>query len=160
MLPYVRIGKLRLLRNPPRRPLLLHRLRWLNDNLGLLQHAPRGPPNLKQVGPMIPAIASVYSTNNVSSANKWGRFVAYWLINSHAVTWPFTLTIVGQNIAGLTKRAATNVLLFMAFSAGNIAGPFYLRERDALRYGLAIQLFWCAVNSVSMYLFPRGCEFT
>ncbi|KAL3484733.1 major facilitator superfamily domain-containing protein [Aspergillus germanicus] len=95
------------------------------------------------IGPMIPAIAgiaSVYGTNNVPSANKWGRLVAYWLINSYAVTWPFTLTIVGQNIAGHTKRAATNVLLFMAFSAGNIAGPFFFRERDAPRYVLAITI--------------------
>ncbi|KAL3461630.1 major facilitator superfamily domain-containing protein [Aspergillus heterothallicus] len=95
------------------------------------------------IGPMIPAIAgiaSVYATNNVPSANKWGRLVAYWLINSYAVTWPFTLTIVGQNIAGHTKRAATNVLLFMAFSAGNIAGPFFFREKDAPRYVLAITI--------------------
>ncbi|KAL2823337.1 MFS general substrate transporter [Aspergillus cavernicola] len=95
------------------------------------------------IGPLIPAIAgisAVYGTSNIPSANKWGRLVAYWLINSYAVTWPFTLTIIGQNIAGHTKRAATNVLLFVAFSAGNIAGPFFFRDQDAPGYVLAITI--------------------
>ena len=94
------------------------------------------------IGPMIPAIAgiaTVYGTMN-TGANKYGRVVAYWLINSYAVTWPFTLTIIGQNVAGHTKRAATNVLLFMAFSAGNIAGPFFFRSQDAPKYVLAITI--------------------
>lgn len=46
--------------------------------------------------------------------------------------------MVGQNIAGHTKRAVTNTLLFILFAVGNIAGPFFFREQDAPKYTLAI----------------------
>jgi ACS family allantoate permease-like MFS transporter len=94
--------------------------------------------------PLLPAvagIAAVYGTMD-TGANKYGRVVAYWLINSYAVTvstpiktnefqnnltgrqWPFVLTIVGQNVAGHTKRVFTNTMLLKVFAADNIAGPF------------------------------------
>ncbi|KAF2446695.1 hypothetical protein P171DRAFT_519071 [Karstenula rhodostoma CBS 690.94] len=90
--------------------------------------------------PLLPAIADiaiVYGTMN-TDANKYGRVVAYWLINSYAVTWPFLLTIIGQNVAGHTKRAFTNALMLIIFAAGNIAGPFFFRTQDAPHYVLAI----------------------
>jgi ACS family allantoate permease-like MFS transporter len=103
--------------------------------------------------PAIAGIAAVYGTMN-TDANKYGRVVAYWLINSYAVTvskprkrpqalanilqWPFLLTIIGQNIAGHTKRAFTNALMLIIFAAGNIAGPFFFRAQDSPRYVLAI----------------------
>ncbi|KAJ9134024.1 MFS general substrate transporter [Pleurostoma richardsiae] len=96
--------------------------------------------------PAIAGIAAVYGTMD-TNANKYGRVVAYWLINSYAVTWPFVLTIVGQNVAGHTKRAFTNTLLFIIFAAGNIAGPFLFRSQDAPKYVLAITtilVFFCA----------------
>ncbi|KAL3420353.1 allantoate permease [Phlyctema vagabunda] len=89
--------------------------------------------------PAIAGIAAVYGTSG-TGANKYGRVVAYWLINSYAVTWPFCLTIVGQNVAGHTKRAFTNTMLFIIFAAGNIAGPFFFRTEDAPKYVLAITI--------------------
>ncbi|KAF1976475.1 MFS general substrate transporter [Bimuria novae-zelandiae CBS 107.79] len=99
--------------------------------------------------PLLPAIAgmaAVYATNN-TGANKYGRVFAYWLINSYAVTWPFCLTIIRQNVAGHTKRAFTNTMLFIVFAAGNIAGPFFFCSEDAPKYVLAIAsilVFFCA----------------
>ncbi|KAL2205883.1 MFS general substrate transporter, partial [Sarocladium strictum] len=87
--------------------------------------------------PAIAGIAAVYGTMN-TDANKYGRVVAYWMINSYAVTWPFVLTILGQNIAGHTKRAFTNALMLIIFAAANIAGPFFFRSGDAPKYVLAI----------------------
>ncbi|KAI1339384.1 major facilitator superfamily domain-containing protein [Xylariaceae sp. FL0016] len=100
------------------------------------------------VVPLLPAIAgiaAVYGTMD-TSANKYGRAFAYWLINSYAVTWPFVLTIVGQNVAGHTKRAFTNTLLLIVFAAANIGGPFFFRSQDAPEYVLAIAsilVFFC-----------------
>ncbi|KAL3477279.1 major facilitator superfamily domain-containing protein [Aspergillus californicus] len=99
--------------------------------------------------PLLPAvagIAAVYGTMD-TGANKYGRVVAYWLINSYAVTWPFVLTIIGQNISGHTKRATTNAMMLIVFAAGNIAGPFLFRSQDAPHYVLAIAsilVFFCA----------------
>ncbi|TPX07685.1 uncharacterized protein E0L32_010581 [Thyridium curvatum] len=107
--------------------------------------------NLRTLGmtvPLLPAIAgiaAVYATQN-TGANKYGRVFAYWLINSYAVTWPFVLTIVGQNVAGHTKRAVTNTMLLVIFGAANIAGPFLFRDQDAPKYVLAITtilVFFC-----------------
>lgn len=67
--------------------------------------------------------------------------------NGQPNKWPFVLTIVGQNISGHTKRAFTNALLLIFYSAGNIAGPFFFRSQDAPRYVLAITsiiAFFCA----------------
>ncbi|KAF9871730.1 hypothetical protein CkaCkLH20_10664 [Colletotrichum karsti] len=99
--------------------------------------------NLRTWGMIVPmviaiaGVAAVYATLG-TDANIYGRAVAYWLINSYAVTSPFALTIVGQNIAGHTKRAVANTLLFIMYAAGNIAGPFFFRSEDAPRYVLAI----------------------
>ncbi|KAJ5017750.1 hypothetical protein K4K57_007663 [Colletotrichum sp. SAR 10_99] len=104
--------------------------------------------------PAIAGIAAVYGTMD-TGANKYGRVVAYWLINSYAVTWPFILTIVGQNIAGHTKRAFTNTLLLMVFAAGNIAGPFFFRSQDAPKYVLAIAIIlvcFCAALLTAVVL--------
>ena len=88
-------------------------------------------------------IATVYATED-GNYSKWGRVVAYWLINrcgtvifapapalliqsfSYAVTWPFTLTVLGQNFAGHTKRAVVYAILMCCNAAGNISGglPF------------------------------------
>ena len=92
------------------------------------------------IGPLIPAIAGIAGVYGVlmHGGSRWGSAVAYWLINSYAVTWPFCLTIIGQNVAGHTKRAGTNAMLFIVFAAGNIAGPFFFRSQDAPHYVLAI----------------------
>ncbi|KXH35722.1 allantoate permease [Colletotrichum simmondsii] len=104
--------------------------------------------------PAIAGIAAVYATMD-TGANKYGRVVAYWLINSYAVTWPFVLTIVGQNVAGHTKRAFTNTMLLMVFAAGNIAGPFFFRSQDAPKYVLAIAVIlvcFCAALLTAIIL--------
>lgn len=75
--------------------------------------------------PTIMCIASVYGTVNVPS-NEKDRLVAYWLINSYAVTWPFTLTIIGQNIARHTKRAVINAILFVFLLGGEYCRAFLL----------------------------------
>ena len=50
-------------------------------------------------------------------------------------------------MAGHTKRAFTNALVLIVYSAGNIAGPFLFRTQDEPRYVLAITsilVFFCA----------------
>ncbi|GFZ49534.1 hypothetical protein JCM24511_07654 [Saitozyma sp. JCM 24511] len=84
---------------------------------------------LRSIGmalPLIPAIAgmaSVYATT-YGDYSKWGRAVAYWLVNSYAVCWPFLQSHIGVNFAGHTKRAFVYGSVLVAFAAGNIVGPF------------------------------------
>ncbi|ORY26794.1 major facilitator superfamily domain-containing protein [Naematelia encephala] len=76
--------------------------------------------------PLIPAIAgmaSVYATT-YGDYSKWGRVVAYWLVNSYAVCWPFTQAHIGVNFAGHTKRSFVYGSSLVFFATGNIVGPF------------------------------------
>jgi MFS transporter, ACS family, allantoate permease len=66
--------------------------------------------------------------------------------------------MVGQNVAGHTKRAITNTMLLMVFAAGNIAGPFFFRTQDAPKYVLAITtilIFFCLAffSGIAMRLY-------
>uniref|UniRef100_D8QEL6 Major facilitator superfamily (MFS) profile domain-containing protein n=1 Tax=Schizophyllum commune (strain H4-8 / FGSC 9210) TaxID=578458 RepID=D8QEL6_SCHCM len=90
----------------------------------------------------LPGIATVYATED-GNYSKWGRVVAYWLINSYAVTWPFTLTVLGQNFAGHTKRAVVYAILMCCNAAGNISGPFMFPDSDAPRYTKALTIILC-----------------
>ncbi|KAJ0338664.1 hypothetical protein COL922a_005373 [Colletotrichum nupharicola] len=77
------------------------------------------------------------------------------LSTSSRMSWPFILTIVGQNIAGHTKRAFTNTLLLMVFAAVNIAGPFFFRSQDGPKYVLAIAIIlvcFCAALLTAVVL--------
>ncbi|CUM67435.1 uncharacterized protein PRCAT00005131001 [Priceomyces carsonii] len=98
--------------------------------------------NLRTIGmtaPLIVAIAGVSSVYGTEShGNKWGRMVAYWMINSYAATWPFALNVVGVNFAGQTKRAAVSLILLIFFSVGNIIGPFCFKSSDAPKYSKAL----------------------
>ncbi|QPG75851.1 hypothetical protein FOA43_003234 [Brettanomyces nanus] len=98
--------------------------------------------NLRTIGmscPLLLAIAglsAVYATEDHGA--KWGRVFAYWMINSYAVVWPFTLSIIGSNYAGHTKRATMSMYLLIFFSVGNIIGPFCFISADAPKYTKAL----------------------
>ncbi|CAH2352058.1 allantoate permease [[Candida] railenensis] len=100
--------------------------------------------NFRTIGmtfPMLLAIAglsAVYATDNNPGAKKWGRVFAYWMINSYAVTWPFTLSFLGSNFAGHTKRATMSMVLLIFFAVGNIIGPFCFTSSDAPKYTKAL----------------------
>jgi ACS family allantoate permease-like MFS transporter len=121
--------------------------------------------NLRTWGMIIPLLLAIVGMaallgTSGTGANRYVRVVAFWLVNSYAVTvslpaqkqsrqrntnhdnlqWPFCLTMVGQNIAGHTKRAATQTMLFQVFAVGNIAGPFFFRTQDAPEYVPAITI--------------------
>lgn len=98
--------------------------------------------NFRTIGmsaPLLLAIAglsAVYATEDHGA--KWGRVFAYWMINSYAVTWPFALATFGSNFAGHTKRASMSMILLLAFSVGNIIGPFCFHSKDAPKYTSAL----------------------
>lgn len=85
----------------------------------------------------ITGIAIVYGTEN-SSANRWGRVFAYWMINSYAAQFPFILSNMSLNISGHTKRTFTNAIVLIFFAVANIIGPFCFKASDAPMYTNAL----------------------
>lgn len=50
---------------------------------------------------------------------------------------PLALSLVQANYRGTTKRATVTAMLFVAYCAGNMAGPQFFLTREAPTYGTA-----------------------
>ncbi|KAL7006002.1 hypothetical protein EMMF5_004340 [Cystobasidiomycetes sp. EMM_F5] len=73
--------------------------------------------------------------------NKWGRLVAFWLVNSQSVGFTVSLVSVSSNMGGYSHRAIASALIFTAYCWGNYAGPFVVQPSQAPEYrGAAIGL--------------------
>lgn len=54
---------------------------------------------------------------------KWGRLVALWFTNFQSIGFVLGLVMISSNIGGYTKKQFTSGVVFVAYCAGNIAGP-------------------------------------
>lgn len=59
-------------------------------------------------------------------------FVAY------AAGIPISLSMVSSNVAGFTKKAVTSAMVFIAYCAGNIIGPFLFFPSQAPGYAVSV----------------------
>ena len=57
-----------------------------------------------------------------------------FLLSTGPAAIPLLLSLVGANYKGVTKKMTMTALLFVAYCAGNIAGPQFFRARDAPHY--------------------------
>lgn len=57
------------------------------------------------------------------SSAKWVRLVALWFTNFQSIGFVLGLVMISSNIGGYTKKQFTSGLVFVAYCAGNIAGP-------------------------------------
>ena len=73
--------------------------------------------------------ALIYATEN-----KGVRLFAYYIFCSFASGIPLSLSLVSSNVAGYTKKATVSAMMFIAYCAGNIIGPFLFFSDEAPRY--------------------------
>lgn len=76
-------------------------------------------------------MALVYA---LPATNKGGRLGGYCLCTVFAANIPLVLSLISSNIGGFTKKATVNAILFIAYCAGNIAGPQFYKTNEAPRY--------------------------
>lgn len=57
------------------------------------------------------------------SSAKWVRLVALWFTNFQSIGFVLGLVMISSNIGGYTKKQFTSGVVFVAYCAGNIAGP-------------------------------------
>jgi len=62
------------------------------------------------------------------------QLLGYFLLSTGPAAIPLLLSLVGANYKGVTKKMTMTALLFVAYCAGNIAGPQFFRARDAPHY--------------------------
>ncbi|KAL5381508.1 hypothetical protein PMIN06_001922 [Paraphaeosphaeria minitans] len=67
------------------------------------------------------------------------QLFGYFLMSTGPGAIPLLMSLVGANYKGVTKKMTMMALLFIAYCAGNIAGPQFFRTQDAPRYNLAFR---------------------
>lgn len=68
------------------------------------------------------------------SEAKWVRLVALWFTNFQSIGFVLGLVMISSNVGGYTKKSVTSGLIFVAYCAGNIAGPQFVYPVEAPRY--------------------------
>ncbi|KAF2634263.1 MFS general substrate transporter [Massarina eburnea CBS 473.64] len=79
----------------------------------------------------------------------------YFLISTGSSALPLLLALVQTNFRGVTKKMTMTALIFIAYCAGNIAGPQLFKEAEAPHYWTAfraIMICYALVVVLSMTL--------
>lgn len=90
-------------------------------------------------GNQIIALVAAVMVYKVPLDQKWTRLGGMWLFPAYAAGFPLTLSIIGSDIAGYTKKTTVLAILFIGYCAGNIAGPQLFLAKEAPRYETAFE---------------------
>lgn len=74
-----------------------------------------------------------------TGASKGVKLFAYYLLSFGPGGIPLLLSLVGANYKGSTKKLTVTAVLFIAYCAGNIAGPQLFKESEAPHYNTAFE---------------------
>ncbi|KIW03940.1 uncharacterized protein PV09_04777 [Verruconis gallopava] len=81
-------------------------------------------------------MAMVYA---IPASHKGARLGGYCLCTVFAANMPLALSLISSNVAGTTKKTTVNAMMFIAYCAGNIAGPQFYKSREAPSYPTGIK---------------------
>jgi MFS family permease len=88
---------------------------------------------------VIPAVigsALIYVRPRTSSGVQ---LFGYFLLSTGPGGIPLLMSLVGANYKGVTKKMTMTAMLFIAYCAGNIAGPQFFKASDAPHYSMAFR---------------------
>jgi hypothetical protein len=88
------------------------------------------------VTPAILGSSLIYVRPRTSSGVQ---LFGYFLLSTGPGAIPLLMSLVGANYKGVTKKMTMTALLFIAYCAGNIAGPQFFRAGDAPHYNMAFR---------------------
>lgn len=87
-----------------------------------------------QILAMVPAVIGSVCVYTLPNGQRVGRLIAFYFSNLYISGLTLQLALTASNIAGHTKRAATNSILFVGYSVGFIVGPQFFIASEAPRY--------------------------
>lgn len=67
------------------------------------------------------------------------KLLGYYLLSTGPAALPLCMSLVGVNYKGETKKMTMTAILFVAYCAGNIAGPQFFRASEEPRYPTAFR---------------------
>lgn len=86
--------------------------------------------------PPIAGSALMYSRGSVSPGVQ---LFGYFLLTPGPAAMPLALSLVQANYRGVTKKMTVTAMLFLAYCAGNIAGPQLFKAAEAPEYNTAFR---------------------
>ena len=104
---------------------------------------------------VVPAVIGsslIYVRPKTSSGTQ---LFGYFLLSTGPGAIPLLMSLVGANYKGVTKKMTMTAILFIAYCAGNIAGPQFFRASEAPHYNTAfkaILLCYCLVVGLAVVL--------
>jgi hypothetical protein len=69
--------------------------------------------------------------------NQGSQLFGLWIFVAFAAGFPISLSMVASNVAGFTKKSVASAMMFMAYTTGNIIGPFLFFPREAPEYSVS-----------------------
>lgn len=66
--------------------------------------------------------------------NVGSNLLGFFFFIAYASGIPISLSMITSNVAGFTKKAVTSAMMFIAYCAGNIIGPFLFFPSEAPTY--------------------------
>lgn len=70
--------------------------------------------------------------------NQGSSLFGTFLFIAYAAGVPICLSMITSNVAGFTKKTVTSALVFIAYCAGNIIGPFLFFPSEAPGYTVSL----------------------
>lgn len=106
------------------------------------------------VAAVIPCVAGAALCGGDARTHLAGtgiQLFGYFLLATGPAAMPLALSLVQANYRGVTKKTTVTALLFLAYCAGNIAGPQFFRSREAPTYGTAFRaIMICYALAIGM----------
>ncbi|KAH6880705.1 major facilitator superfamily transporter [Thelonectria olida] len=103
--------------------------------------------------PCIVGSAVIYCRDRIPA--KGVHLFAYFLLSTGPAVMPLALSLVQANCRGVTKKMTMSALLFIAYCAGNIAGPQFFKASEEPHYNTAfrtIMICYALVAGLAMTL--------
>jgi hypothetical protein len=105
------------------------------------------------VTPCVIGAAIIYRRSSVSHGVQ---LFAYFLLSTGPAAMPLAMSLVQSNFRGVTKKLTITAMQFIAYCAGNIAGPQLFRQTEAPGYGSAFQaIMICYALAIALALTLR-----
>lgn len=74
--------------------------------------------------------------------SKGSRLFGFFCYYAFVPALVISLSLITSNTAGFTKRSVGSSLFTIAYSIGNIIGPFTFRTEDAPEYRVSSYILW------------------
>lgn len=77
----------------------------------------------------------------LDNSQRNGKLGGFCLALAFAANQPLGLSLVASNVAGFSKKATVNAMMFVAYCIGNIVGPQFFSPSEAPAYPVSIFFF-------------------